>query len=74
MLALACFVRQPFTTVDDVAHALRVPVAVAAMLVADLQAAGIEPVPVQQHGCHRPRPVAPPRPDALRAPPCRATA
>ena len=44
MLALACFVRQPFTTVDDVAHALGVPVAVAALLVADLQAAGmIEP-------------------------------
>ena len=41
MLALACFVRQPFTTVDDVAHALGVPVAVAALLVADLEAAGM---------------------------------
>jgi DNA-binding IclR family transcriptional regulator len=48
MLALACFAREPFASAQDVADTLGVPVAVAAMLVEDLQAAGmIEPAPVQ---------------------------
>ena len=48
ILALACFSREPYASPKDVAEALGVPVAVAAVLVADLQAAGmIELAPVQ---------------------------
>jgi hypothetical protein len=43
------FAREPFATAGDVAEALGVPVGVAPLLVADLQAAGmIEPAPVQK--------------------------
>jgi DNA-binding MarR family transcriptional regulator len=46
MVALACFAREPFATASDVADVLAVPVALATMLVAKLQAAGmIEPAP-----------------------------
>jgi DNA-binding IclR family transcriptional regulator len=45
---LACFAREPFASAQDVAEALGVPVAVATIFVADLQAAGmIEPARVQ---------------------------
>ncbi len=44
MVVLACFAREPFAAAPDIAAVLGVPVAVAAMLVADLPAAGmIEP-------------------------------
>ena len=48
MLVLACFAREPFASAEDVAEAVGVPISVAALLVADLHAAGmIEPAPVQ---------------------------
>ncbi len=41
MVVLACFAREPFAAAPDIAAVLGVPVAVAAMLVADLPAAGM---------------------------------